>query len=399
MLGKDIRTAAVIRITAENHPLFKEELLFKPIGMWIAETLRKCGVKELLIVTDDPYPISPDVKSLFSDVSICDLGHVREALLELASNGENCIITLEETVFVDLDTIQEMLNTLSTREKVVLKTGGTPLGICGFSGEDALDALLIRGALEGQDNYEDYYEIDCLDMGTLGFLIKGLEDVCNTEEIVRDVINRSHIAKGVRFVGADTSYISQNTVIGEGSVIYPNTIIKGNTVIGKGCKIGPNTVITDCIIGDGTEVNASQLVESKIGENVTVGPFSYIRPGCDINNNVRIGDFVELKKAKVGAGTKISHLTYVGDAEVGENVNFGCGTVTANYDGVSKHVTIIEDGAFIGCNTNLIAPVRVGKNATTAAGTTVTHDVPEGSLAIGRARQIIKADWNKHRKK
>ena len=130
-----------------------------------------------------------------------------------------------------------------------------------------------------------------------------------------------------------------------------------------------------------------------------IGPFSYIRPGCDVSNNVRIGDFVELKKASVGAGTKISHLTYVGDAVVGENVNFGCGTVTANYDGVAKHTTVIEDGAFIGCNTNLIAPVRVGKNATTAAGTTVTNDVPEGSLAIGRVKQSIKADWNKYRKK
>jgi bifunctional UDP-N-acetylglucosamine pyrophosphorylase/glucosamine-1-phosphate N-acetyltransferase len=139
-------------------------------------------------------------------------------------------------------------------------------------------------------------------------------------------------------------------------------------------------------------------LESTIGNNVKVGPFAYIRPDCRIGNNIRIGDFVELKKAVIGDGTKVSHLTYVGDAEVGRNVNFGCGTVTANFDGVNKHLTVIEDGAFIGCNTNLIAPVRVGKNATTAAGTTVTQDVPEGSLAIGRVRQTNKPDWNKRKK-
>ena len=399
MLGIDRRTAAIVRITEESRVLFKEDLLFKPIGLWIAKALRKSGVEELLVVADDSCSIDKGVEHLFPDMSICDKGHVREALLELASNGDNCVITLAETAFIASDAIQELLDTLHTREKVVLKTGGVPLGVCGFSGEDALDPLLILGALEGQDSYEDYYEIDCLDMGTHGFIINGIEDVCSAEEIVRDSVNRSHMANGVHFVGSETSFISQDVGIGKGSVIYPNTIIKGSTVIGKGCKIGPNTVITNSIIGDGTEVNASQIMESRIGENVKIGPFSYIRPGCDVSNDVKIGDFVELKKASIGKGTKISHLTYVGDAEVGQNVNFGCGTVTANYDGVAKHLTVIEDGAFIGCNTNLIAPVRVGKNATTAAGTTVTQDVPEDSLAIGRVRQSNKADWNKHWKK
>jgi bifunctional UDP-N-acetylglucosamine pyrophosphorylase/glucosamine-1-phosphate N-acetyltransferase len=207
------------------------------------------------------------------------------------------------------------------------------------------------------------------------------------------------MANGVRFIGAETSFVSPDAKIGEGSVILPNTIIKGACSIGRKCKIGPNSVINCCAIGEGTEINASQVNESTIGTNVRVGPFAYIRPGCNIANDIRIGDFVELKKAKIGDGTKISHLTYVGDADVGKSVNFGCGTVTANYDGVAKHMTVIEDGAFIGCNTNLIAPVKVGKNATTAAGTTVTADVPEGSLAIGRVRQTVKPDWNKYRKK
>jgi len=233
----------------------------------------------------------------------------------------------------------------------------------------------------------------------MGLVIRNLEDVCRAEDLLRDAVNRRLMANGVRFVGADTCYISPDATIGPGSIIYPNTIIKGMTVIGQRCKIGPNTVLDGCSVGDGTEINASQVMDSTIGKKVKVGPFAYIRPGCSIGDNIRIGDFVELKKAVIGDGTKVSHLTYIGDAEVGRNVNFGCGTVTANYDGVAKHLTVIEDGAFIGCNTNLIAPVRVGKNATTAAGTTVTQDVPEGNLAIGRVRQTNKPDWyNKKRK-
>lgn len=397
-MSTTVRTAAILKINEDAQLLFNEELLFKKLNLWIAEALRESGIEELLLVTDGSFECDSRMEDLFSVFTRCEDCNVREAIKGLAENGHGRVVTITDAVFFDKDAVEELLDTLLSREKVVLTSGGMPVGVCGFSGEDAFDPLLIAVALEGLDNFEDYYEIDCLDTGTLGLVIRNLEDICRAEELLRDVVNRRHMANGVRFVGPDTCYISPDAKIGQGSIIYPNTIIKGAAVIGRKCKLGPNAVLNGCSVGDGTEINSSQVLESTIGNNVKVGPFAYIRPDCRIGNNIRIGDFVELKKAVIGDGTKVSHLTYVGDAEVGRNVNFGCGTVTANFDGVNKHLTVIEDGAFIGCNTNLIAPVRVGKNATTAAGTTVTQDVPEGSLAIGRVRQTNKPDWNKRKK-
>ena len=156
----------------------------------------------------------------------------------------------------------------------------------------------------------------------------------------------------------------------------------------------------DCTVGDETEINASQANKSVIGSHTTVGPFAYVRPNSKIGDHVRVGDFVEIKNSAIGDGTKISHLTYVGDSDVGKNINFGCGTVTVNYDRSKKYRTVIEDNAFIGCNTNLIAPVRVGEGAYIAAGSTITDDIPAMALSIARARQQNKKDWaSKHKLK
>ena len=176
-------------------------------------------------------------------------------------------------------------------------------------------------------------------------------------------------------------------------MLLPGTILRGETAVGCGCTIGPNAVVRDCVIGDETEINASQVNESTIGSRTHVGPFAYVRPGCAIGDDIKVGDFVELKNSTIGEGTKISHLTYVGDSDVGGHVNFGCGTVTVNYDGTSKFRTVIGDHAFIGCNTNLVAPVRVGEGAYTAAGSTITDEVPADSLAIARTRQTVKKQW------
>ncbi len=207
-------------------------------------------------------------------------------------------------------------------------------------------------------------------------------------------------AQGVRFIDPRNAYIGPDVTVGEGTVILPGTILRGKTVIGKGCEIGPNTMIRDCVIGDGVVVNASQLNESTVDDGATVGPFAYIRPNTHVGKKVRVGDFVELKNSTIGEGTKISHLTYVGDTDAGAHINFGCGTVTVNYDGLKKFRTVIGDHAFIGCNTNLVAPVTVGEGAYTAAGSTVTDDVPPDALAIARARQVDKAGWAaRHREK
>ena len=204
---------------------------------------------------------------------------------------------------------------------------------------------------------------------------------------------------GVTFIDANSSYIEHGVEIGQDTIIYPNTILEGNTCIGKGCVIGPNTKIVSSTIRNGVTVNSSQVLESTIDENTKVGPFAYIRPNSNIGQNVKIGDFVEIKKSQIGDNTKISHLTYVGDAEVGQGVNLGCGVVVVNYDGKKKYKTVIGDNAFVGCNVNLISPVNVEKNTFIAAGSTITKQVPENSLAIARARQEIKEDWVLKREK
>jgi len=205
-------------------------------------------------------------------------------------------------------------------------------------------------------------------------------------------------AKGVIFVDENNAYIDEGVVIGEGTVIEPNVRISGKTVIGKNVTIGFCSDISDCEIADNVTIKHSVLTESKIGAKTTVGPFCYVRPKCIVGEGVKLGDFVEVKNAVIGDGTKLSHLTYVGDADVGKKINFGCGTVVVNYDGKNKFRTVIEDGAFIGCNTNLVAPVRVGENAFTAAGSTITEDVPADNLAIARARQVNKSGWERPKK-
>ena len=204
-------------------------------------------------------------------------------------------------------------------------------------------------------------------------------------------------AAGVTFLDENSAYIEDGVIIGDGTVVEPNVYLKGNTVIGKNCTVGFGTEMTDAILSDNVTVRHSVITKSEIKSGTTIGPFAYIRPDCRVGENVKIGDFVEIKNSNIGDGTKLSHLTYVGDADVGKNINFGCGTVVVNYDGKKKHRTVIEDNAFIGCNTNLVSPVKVGAHAYTAAGSTITDDVPSDSLAIARARQVVKEDWNKNR--
>lgn len=196
--------------------------------------------------------------------------------------------------------------------------------------------------------------------------------------------------EGVEFLCTDGVSIGRNVSVGAGTKILQGTILRGNTVIGSGCTVGPNCIIENCTVGDNTVLNSVQAYESQIDDGVKIGPFVHIRPGSHIKSGVKIGDFVEVKNSVIGERTAIAHLTYVGDSDVGANVNFGCGVVTVNYNGASKHRTVIEDNAFIGCNTNLIAPVKVGKSAYTAAGTTVTKDVPDGALAIERGELRFK---------
>ena len=209
----------------------------------------------------------------------------------------------------------------------------------------------------------------------------------------RKEINLKHLEAGVDFIDIDRSYIDEDVIIGKGTVVYPGVILEGCTSIGEKCIIGPETRIKDSEIGNRVKVDNSVIIESSIGDETVIGPFAYLRPGSTVGKNVKIGDFVEIKNSKIGDGTKAAHLTYIGDADLGEDINLGCGVVFVNYDGSKKYRSTVEDSAFIGCNVNIVSPVKIEKGAYIAAGTTVTKTVPKGALCVGRAKEINLPDW------
>ncbi|MGG0304086.1 bifunctional UDP-N-acetylglucosamine diphosphorylase/glucosamine-1-phosphate N-acetyltransferase GlmU [Bacillus albus] len=213
------------------------------------------------------------------------------------------------------------------------------------------------------------------------------------EIIMKNRINRKNMVNGVTIIDPGNTYISADAIIGSDTVLHPGTIIEGNTVIGSDCEIGPHTVIRDSEIGDRTTIRQSTVHDSKLGTEVSVGPFAHIRPDSVIGDEVRVGNFVEIKKTVFGNRSKASHLSYIGDAQVGEDVNLGCGSITVNYDGKNKFKTVIGNGVFIGCNSNLVAPVTVEDGAYVAAGSTITENVPSKALSVARARQVNKEDY------
>ena len=210
---------------------------------------------------------------------------------------------------------------------------------------------------------------------------------------MRRNINDALMLSGVDIPCTDGVMIGVDVEIGVGTTILPNTIIIGKTKIGTGCTIGPNTYIKDGVVGNNVILDNVKLLDSEVEDDVDCGPFVKVRAGSKLCKGVHIGNFVEVKNSVMGEGTKCAHLTYVGDSDVGKNVNFGCGTVTVNYDGTNKHRCKIGEHAFIGCNTNLIAPVEIGDFAFTAAGSTITDDVPENALSVARAKQVNKEGW------
>ncbi len=202
-----------------------------------------------------------------------------------------------------------------------------------------------------------------------------------------------HLENGVLFLSDNGILIDDTVQIAPGATILPGTILRGNTTIGEGSTIGPNSLLQDCEVGCNVTFNASQGYESSIGDGSSVGPFVHVRPNSRIGCKVKIGDFVEIKNSVVNDGSSIAHLTYIGDTDMGRHCNIGCGVVTVNYDGENKARTNIGDYCFIGCNTNLVAPVTLGDGAYTAAGSTITKDIAPGELAIARAHQQNKSGW------
>ena len=218
-------------------------------------------------------------------------------------------------------------------------------------------------------------------------------ELSKAEEIMRKRINEAHMVNGVTIIDTNSTNIESDVEIGNDTIIYPGVMLKGNTKIGINCTIEMNSSIENSTIGNNTEVKNSTIVDSIVGENTTVGPYAYLRPNSNIGNNVKIGDFVEVKNATIEDNSKASHLSYIGDAHVGKNVNIGGGVVFVNYDGKNKFKSIVKDGAFVGSNSNLVAPVTIEEDGYIATGSTITDDVPKSALAIARERQVIKENW------
>ena len=352
-------------IPAHARPLMLEAVLFCPILRWMRDKLVADGVQRFFVVSGPRFA-----------------GEAR------ACFPEDADVTVSEQH-------GELMDFLNTPDTVAVFTRAA------LPAAEAGPGFAYQApGYELQDVWKEKMTnaVSAAELLTGWLPVFSLETLAELEPLFRERIVRAHIRAGVRVMDPSAVYIDPRVSIGPGTMLLPGTILRGGTRIGCGCTIGPNAMVEDCAVADDVTVNASQISGSDIGPGSDVGPCAHLRPGCHVGAGCHIGAFVQVKNSTLGEGTKMSHLTYVGDSDVGSHVNFGCGTVTTNYDGVRKHRCVIGDNAFIGCNTNLVAPVTVGEGAYIAAGATVTKDVPADALAVARARQENKEGWAKRRR-
>ena len=217
--------------------------------------------------------------------------------------------------------------------------------------------------------------------------------LAEAEAILKHRKNVELMTAGVTIIDPANTYVAPEVTVGADTILHPGTILEGNTVIGERCEIGPHTRLTNVKVGNDTIIHFTYGHDCEVKDGVDVGPYVHLRPNTVLGNKVHVGNFVEVKNSNVGEGTKFPHLSYIGDSDVGSGVNIGCGTITVNYDGKVKHRTTIGDGAFVGCNSNLVAPVTVGNYSYVGAGSTITKNVPDKALAVGRSKQIVKENW------
>jgi bifunctional UDP-N-acetylglucosamine pyrophosphorylase/glucosamine-1-phosphate N-acetyltransferase len=432
------------------------EVIFEPMIKYVVDAVKEAGVEDVCVITGYKHEIvetylaslDSNIKTALQEPQL-GTGHAvmqaREFIKEhkddkiLILNGDgplmdaktindaydyhnnnNNAITLISAVVEDTTGIghikRDENGTLlrivehkdATDEEKMIKESNA--GVYWFNGSDLLYAL---DNITNNNVQNEYYLTDSLEIliskgeNAGAFVCENSEVVLGANDrkqlndlntIMRRNINDAHMVNGVDMPCTDGIMIGKDVKIGNSTRILPNTIIIGNTVIGDDCVIGPNTYIDNGTIGKGVILNNCQILDSTIDDGVDCGPFVKVRANSHLKKGVHIGNFVEVKNSVVGEGTKSAHLTYIGDSDVGSGVNFGCGTVTCNYDGKNKTRCTIGDGAFIGCNTNLIAPVEVGDKAYIAAGSTITDDIPNEALSVARARQVNKEGWVSRKK-
>lgn len=411
-ISKKIGADQTIVVVGFERDLVKESL--KNFGVSFAIQENQLGTGDAVKSASDYLRDSGDVLILYGDCPLITEETIKDFINmhRKENNDVSCISAIANNPFGYGRIIRENeeFQAIIEEKDCTLeqrKINEVNVGVYCFK-EEALNIAL--GKLTNNNVQNEYYLTDTLEIlknesKKVGIYvgksydefvgINSKSQLAETTKLLRDKINEKLMDQGVIMIDPNTVYIDETVSIGMDTVIYPNTIISGNTIIGEDCVIGPNSTIENSTIGNETIIKSSFMLESQIGNNTSVGPFAYIRPHCNIGNNCKIGDFVEIKNAQIDDKTKASHLSYIGDAKVGKNVNIGCGTITVNYDGKNKFTTIIEDNSFIGCNSNLVAPVKISSNTYVAAGTTVTDETPEKSLVIGRVRQEVKENWVK----
>lgn len=430
-----------------NKPKVVHEVLYKPMINHVVDELKAMGVDETIVVVGHE---AQQVIDIVDDVTFVHqkeqlgTGHAVLQAYDLLKDKEGITIVLNgDAPLVRKETLQGLIDyhkengnqgtvmscdcDLSLPFGRIIKEGSQVTGIVEFKdllesqnhitemnvGEYCFDNKALFEAINKvttNNAQNEYYITDVIGiMNNDGLKVDaykiedfnevgGINDRVQLAEATESLklrINKNHLLNGINIIDINNTYIGRDVVIGEETTIEPGCIIKGKTVIGNHCHIGPYCEFDNVTIKDNVEIKFSVISDSIIESGTDIGPYARLRTQCHIHENVHMGNFVEMKKADFGKGSKAAHLTYIGDAIVGENVNIGCGTISVNYDGKNKSLTKIEDNAFIGCNSNLVAPVTVKKNAFIAAGSTITKDVEEDAMGIARAKQVNKDGYSK----
>ncbi|EPZ53197.1 bifunctional UDP-N-acetylglucosamine diphosphorylase/glucosamine-1-phosphate N-acetyltransferase GlmU [Alicyclobacillus acidoterrestris] len=434
------------RMKSQKHKVL-HEVCGKPMILHILDTLEKTGLDQVIVVVGQHREKVMEAVAGRADIAIQEeqlgTGHaVQAALPYVREDAESVVVLYGDAPLIQSETLEQLFTVREEAQaavsvltadvadptglgrvfldeagfvsKIVEEKDATPderrhhvinTGIYAY----AADALRRSVAQLRPDNAQrEYYLTDTLAILREGgqpaipVAVRDVDEIAsvndrlqlaNVERLCRRRIIEGWLRAGVTMVDPDSTYIDATVQLAQDVTLLPGTILKGQTVIGAFSEIGPNTRLTDVVVGEHAVVQYSVAVDSRIGAGAQVGPFAYLRPGSDVGERVKVGDFVEIKNSRIGNDTKVSHLTYVGDAEIGANVNVGCGVITVNYDGEKKHKTVVGDNSFVGSNVNLIAPVTIGEGAYIVAGTSVTEDAGDDAFVIGRVPQVTKPNY------
>lgn len=383
-------TALTTVLWPSNEALAHTDLLGRPLWHWTLEAVRRLAPERILLISNSRKHDVPD------DVQITKRSQLSDIVVR---SGDKVMLLSAELPCLQPRTLKRLLSatrrgprSLSPDDSAVCLTGRDWRDVtAAFSRRAGLEKLIQQLATTLTRPNDDADE-DLL-------MVRHPRDWANAIRILRRRKLEKLMASGVFVEDPHSVAIDPRVHIGRGTRVRGWVVIEGATRVGPNCEIGSFTHIVDSVVGSGTLLLDHCFIRSsRIGKNAQVGPFTHLRPDSDVGTKAKVGNFVELKKTTLGTGSKAPHLTYLGDANIGRGVNVGAGTITCNYDGQAKHLTIIGDGAFIGSDVQLVAPVRVGKGAYVAAGSCIVEDVPAESLALARGRQVVKPDWARKKK-